>query len=145
MRAVGDEDVPPVPLPPLGEAVLQFLGGSLRQGAEDAGGEAAAGVAVAGGIGRADPRPRGRPVSDDARDGVAAAVVVAEHLAEEAPDGRDRTEHPVAVLDAVLVEDVQDAGFGQDIGEREALVARKAGADGIQAGHRIDFGFSGQD
>jgi hypothetical protein len=51
-------------------------------------------------------------VGEDARDGVAAAVVVAEHLAEEAPDGGDRAEHPVAVLDLVFVEDFQDAGLG---------------------------------
>ena len=43
------------------------------------------------------------------RHGVAATVVVAEDLAEEAPDGRDGAEHPVAVLDAVLVEGVEDA------------------------------------
>ena len=89
-----------------GQPVLQLLGGALGQGAEHAGGEAAAGVAVAGGVGRAGSRPDGRAVGDDARDGIAAAVVVAEHLAEEAPDGRDRVEHPVAVLDAVFVEDV---------------------------------------
>ena len=67
-------------------------------------------------------------MGDDPRHGVAAAVVVAEDLGEEAPDGRDRAEHPVAILDAVLVEGVADAGFGQDVGEREALVAREAGA-----------------
>src|SRR5262245_56154534 len=55
--------------------------------------------------------------------GVAAAVV----LAEEAPDGRERVEHPVAVLDAMRVEDVRDAGFGQDVGEREpSLRAKRA-------------------
>jgi hypothetical protein len=56
-------------------------------------------------------------VGDDAGDGVAAAVVVAEHLAEEPPDGRHRAEHPVPVLDAVLAEDAEDAGLGQDIRE----------------------------
>ena len=34
-------------------------------------------------------------MGDDARDGVAATVVVAEHLAEETPDGRERGEQPV--------------------------------------------------
>ena len=53
-------------------------------------------------------------------------MVVAEHLGEEAPEGRDRAEDPVAVLDAMLVEGVVDAGLGQDVGEREALVAREA-------------------
>ena len=60
-------------------------------------------------------------------------MVLAEDLGEEAPDGRDRAEHPVAVADAVLVEGVVDAGLGQDVGEREALVAREAGAELIQA------------
>ena len=86
-----------------------------------------AGVAVAGRVGRAGSQAAGRPVGDDARHGVAATVVVAEHLGEEAPDGGDRVEHPVAILDAVFVEDVQDAGFGQDVGEGKPLVAREAG------------------
>ena len=79
-------------------------------------------------------------MGDDPRHGVAAAVVVAEDLGEEAPDGRDRVEHPVAVLDAVLVEGVADAGLGQDVGEGEALVAREAGAELIQARHGVGFG-----
>ena len=124
---------------------LQLLGGPPRQGAQDAGGEAAAGVAVAGRVGRAGLQAAGRPVGDDPRHGVAAAVVVAEDLGEEAPDGRDRAEHPVAVLDAVLVEGVADAGLGQDVGEREALVAREAGAEPIQARHGVGFGVSGRD
>jgi hypothetical protein len=39
----------------------------------------------------------------------------------------------------MLLEDVQDAGFGQDIGEREPLVPREAGADRLQAGHAMAF------
>ena len=66
---------------------------------------------------------------DDPRHGVAAAVVVAEDLGEEAPDGGDRIEHPLAVPDAVPVEDVADAGFGQDLGKAEALVVCEAGAE----------------
>ena len=124
---------------------LQLLGGPLRQGAQDAGGEAAPGVAVAGRVGRAGLQAAGGAVGDDARHGVAAAVVVAEDLGEEAPEGRDRAEHPVAVLDAVLVEGVADAGLGQDVGEREALVAREAGAEPIQARHGIGLGVSGRD
>jgi hypothetical protein len=84
-------------------------------------------------------------VGDDARDGVAAAVVVAEDLREEAPDGRDRAEHPVAVLDAVFGQDVEDAGLGQDVRERQPLVAREAGADGIQVRHSIAFDILGRD
>src|SRR5262249_27115085 len=68
-----------------------------------------------------------------------------EDLREEAPDGRDRVEHPVAVADAVLVEGVADAGFGQDVGEREAVVAREAGAELIQAHPGLGFGDSGRD
>jgi hypothetical protein len=78
-------------------------------------------------------------VRDDACDGVAAAVVVAEHLAEEAPDGRDGVEHPVAIDDVVFVEDVENAGFGQDVGERKPCVAREAVADRLQVGHEIAF------
>ena len=64
-------------------------------------------------------------MGDDPGHGVAAAVVVAEDLAEEAPDGGDRAEKAVAVLDAVLVERLEDAAFGQGVGEGKSLVARK--------------------
>jgi hypothetical protein len=74
-----------------------------------------------------------------------ATVVVAEHLGEEAPEGRGRVVDPVAVPDSVLVEGLVDAGFGQDLGEWEALVAREAGAELIQAGHGIGYGASGWD
>jgi hypothetical protein len=82
-------------------------------------------------------------MGDDARDGVAAGVVVAEDLREEAPEGRDRAEDSVAIGDAVLVEGLADAGFGQDVGEGEAVVAREARAELIQAGHGIGVGASG--
>ena len=52
-------------------------------------------------------------------------MVVAEDLGEEAPEGRDRAEDPVAVPDTVFVEGVVDAGLGQDVGEREAVVGAK--------------------
>ena len=52
-------------------------------------------------------------------------MIVAEDLGEEAPDGRDRAKDPVAVTDTVFVEDVVDARLGQDVGDREAVVARK--------------------
>ena len=55
----------------------------------------------------------------------AATVVLAEDLAEEAPDGGDGSEHSVAILDAVLIESVEDAEFAQGVGERQSLVARK--------------------
>src|SRR5439155_4426300 len=99
----------------------------------DAAVEAAAGVAVAGRVGGANPGAAGRPVGDEPRHGVAAAVVVAEHLAKEAPDGGDRAEHPVSIYDSLFGEDVPDAGLGQDVCEREPVVAREAGADLIQA------------
>ena len=78
-------------------------------------------------------------MSDDARDGIAATVVVAEHLREKAPDGRDRVEHSVSVLDTMIVEDVQDVGFGQNICKGKSLVAREARADRLQVRHRVAF------
>ena len=84
-------------------------------------------------------------MGNDPRHGVAAAVVVAEDLGEESPEGRDGVEHPVAVADTVFVEDVEDAGLGQDLGEREALVAREAGAELIQAHPGLGFGDPGRD
>jgi hypothetical protein len=77
----------------------------------------------------------GRPVGDDTGDGVAAAVVVAEDLAEEPPDGRHRVEQPVAEGDAVLGERVEDAGLRQGLGEGQAEAAREAGADLLQGSH----------
>src|SRR5262249_22822767 len=85
------------------------------------------------------------PMGDDPRHGVAAGVVIAEHLGEEAPDGGDGVEHPVAVPDAVVVEGLVDGGFGQDVGEGEPVVAREAGGEVIRAGHGIGFGASGWD
>ena len=78
-------------------------------------------------------------MSDDARDGIAATVVVAEHLREKAPDGRDRVENSVAVLDAMIVENIQDLGFGQNIRKGKPLVARKAGAHRLQIRHKSPF------
>ena len=72
---------------------------------------------------------------EDARDGVAAAVVVAEDLAEEAPDGGDGAEDAVAEGDAVLLQRVENAVPAQGIGEGQTLVARKASADLLQSGH----------
>jgi hypothetical protein len=84
-------------------------------------------------------------VGDDPRHGVAAALVVAEDLGEEAPEGRDRAEQPVPVRDAMLVAGVVDPGLGQDVGEREAVVAREAGAEPIQARPGVGPGVSGRD
>ena len=67
-------------------------------------------------------------------DGVAATVVVAEDLAEEAPDGGDGSEHSVSILDAMLIESVEDAQFAQGVGERQSLAAREASADLLQGG-----------
>ena len=111
--------------------------------ATTAGGEAAPGVAIAGRVGRASRLAAGHPVGDEARHGLATGVVLAEDLGEEAPEGRDRVEDPVAVRDAVLVEGVVDPGLGQDVGEREAVVAREAGAKLLQVGHGIGCGGSG--
>src|SRR5262249_31718466 len=134
------EDIPAVPLPRLGERFLQLLGGIPGQGAQHGGGEARAGVAIAGGIGRAGREARGGTVGEDARDGVAAAVVVAEGLAEEGPDGGDRVAQPVTEADAVLVEGGEDAGPAQRGGEGQALVAREADADLLEGGHSVASG-----
>ena len=72
---------------------------------------------------------------DDSRYGVAATVVFAEYLTQKTPDGRDRAEHSVPKLDAMLVENIEDAGLGQDVRERKPLVAHKAGAYRIQGRH----------
>ena len=62
---------------------------------------------------------------DDSRHGIAATVVFAEYLTQKAPDGRDRAEHSVPILDAMFVENVPDAGLGQDVREREPLIRAK--------------------
>src|SRR5262245_16609170 len=87
------------------------------------------------GVGRARLEAGGGAVSEDARDGIAATVVLAEDLAEEPPDGGDGTEQSVAVVEAVLMEGIEDAAFAQGVGEGQSLVARKAGADLVQGGH----------
>src|SRR4029079_8067912 len=71
---------------------------------------------------------------EDARDSVAAAFVLAEDLAEKAPEGGERIAHAVAELDAVLIEGVEDAEFTQGLGEGQSLVACETGADLLQVG-----------
>jgi len=78
-------------------------------------------------------------MGDDSQNGIAATMVFAEHLREKAPDGRDRAEHSVPVLDAMIVEDFQDVGFGQNVRKRKPLIAREAGADHLQVGHCTTF------
>ena len=63
-------------------------------------------------------------MGDDPRHGVAAAVVLAEDLTEEAPDRGDGAEQAVAVLDAVLVERLENTAFAQGVGEGKSLVAQ---------------------
>ena len=46
-----------------------------------------------------------------------------------------RAEQSIAIRDAVLVQGVEDAAFGQGLSEGEPLVAREACADLLQAGH----------
>ena len=88
-----------------------------------------------GGIGRADPGTNGRLVRDDPGHGIAATVVVAQHLTEKSPDSRDRIENSIPILDAMVVEDIEDVGFGQNIRKGKPLVARKTGANFLQARH----------
>ena len=76
---------------------------------------------------------------DDLRHSIAAAVIFAKYLTQETPDGRNRAEHSVSILDAMFVENFSNAGFRQDVRERKSLVARKAGAHRIQARHGIAF------
>jgi hypothetical protein len=53
----------------------------------------------------------GRTMCDVSRHGVASTVVFAEYLAQQAPDGRDRVEHSVPILDAMFVENVLGKSF----------------------------------
>jgi hypothetical protein len=76
-------------------------------------------------------------VSEDACDGVAATVVVAEGLREEAPDGGHGAEDSVAEQDAVPVERVEDAVLAQGSGEGQALIAREAVADLLEGRHGV--------
>jgi hypothetical protein len=62
-------------------------------------------------------------------------MVLAEDLAEKAPDGRDGAEQAIAIRDAVLVESSEDAELAQSVGKGESLVAREAVVDLLQAGH----------
>jgi hypothetical protein len=78
-------------------------------------------------------------VRDDPGHGVAATVVIAEHLAEEAPDGRDRIENPVPKLDAVDVEDVEDVGFGQNIRKGKSRAACETSTDRLEVRHGVAF------
>ena len=49
---------------------------------------------------------------DNSRYGIAATVVVAEHLTEKAPDCCDWIEHSIPKLDAMFIENIQDVFFG---------------------------------
>jgi len=79
---------------------------------------------------------------DDPRYRISATVVFVEYLTQKAPDGRDRAEDTVAILDALFVEHVPNAGLGQNVRERESLIARKAGTYRIQVRHGIAYKFS---
>jgi hypothetical protein len=78
-------------------------------------------------------------VSEDARDGVAAAAVFAEDLREEAPEGGNGAKDSVAEQNAMLVERVEDAVLAQGSGEGQALIAREAVADLLEGRHRLDL------
>ena len=70
---------------------------------------------------------------NDSRHGIAATVVFIEYLTQKAPDGGERAEHSVPILDTLFVENVPDVVLSQNVREREPLIARKAGAHRIQA------------
>ena len=70
---------------------------------------------------------------DDLRHSIAATVVFAEYLTQKAPDGRDRVEYSVPIIDAMFVENVPDAGLAQNVREGDPFIARKADVHRIQA------------
>ena len=76
---------------------------------------------------------------NNSRHGIAATVVFIEYLTQKAPDGRNRIVHSVPVFDAVFIENVPNVGLGQNVRERQPLIARKAGAHRIQARHGTAF------
>ena len=80
---------------------------------------------------------------DDSRHGISTTVIFAEHLTQKAPDGRERVKHSVPKPDAVFVEHIPNAGLGQNVRERKPLIARKTGADRIQARHGTVLPFEG--
>ena len=96
-------------------------------------------IAVAGGIWRANSIAIGRTMRDDSRHGITTTVIFIEYLTQKAPNSRDRVEHSVPKLDALFVENVPDAGLGQNVRKRESLIARKAGAHCFQARHGTAF------
>jgi hypothetical protein len=111
-RAIEDEHGSTVPLPWIGNAHLELLCSSRCQRGENAGGNATPCIAVAGRIWRANSLAIGGTVRNDSRQGISATMVVVEHLAQKAPDGRDWTEHSVPKLDAMVVQNFEDAGLG---------------------------------
>ena len=74
-------------------------------------------------------------MGDDSGHRITATVVLAENLAEEAPDGGDRSENSVSILGAMLIESVENIPFAQGVSERQSLAVRKASADLLQGGH----------
>ena len=80
---------------------------------------------------------------DDPRYRISATVVFVEYLTQKAPDGRDRAEDTVAILDALFVEHVPNAGLGQNVRERESLIALKAGTYRIKTRHGTALPFDG--
>ncbi len=115
---------------------MELLGRMLGQVAQHGRRNADTGVTVAGGVGRTHLQTACGPMGDDPGYGLAAAVVIAEDLGEKAPDGSDGAEHSVAILEIMLIESLEDAGFAQGVGERQSLVARKPSADLPEGSHR---------
>ena len=74
-------------------------------------------------------------MSDDTRDGIATTVVVAEHLRKKAPDGRYWVENAVTVFDAMIVEHIEDLGFGQNLRKGKPRVTGETRADCLQVFH----------
>ena len=67
---------------------------------------------------------------DNSWHGIAATMVFAEYLTQEAPDRRDRAEHSAPKLDTMFVENVPDAGLSQDVRERKPRISAEKQAAG---------------
>ena len=68
-------------------------------------------VAVAGSIGRANGTATRYAVCNNSGHDIAATVIFAEYLTQKAPDGRDRAEHSVPKLDAMVIKNFKNAAL----------------------------------
>ncbi len=76
---------------------------------------------------------------DDSRHRIAATVVLAENLREKPPDRDLRSEHAVAELDLMIVENRLDTRLGKYLTERQTLIVRKPAAQFVKCRHNQSF------